>query len=106
MNTLEARKIVKRLDQDVRDALEEAFVRFLFMANLIEVEPGQDEERATAEQDRIDYAPFIPGKDENGEVVIKDESTKFLNAITGIDMETCEAWELNDLYVTNGIVFD
>jgi len=103
MNTKTAFGIIKKLDDASMEALDSAFVRFLFMAGLIE---GDAEELARAEQDKIDYAPFLPEKDENGEVVIKDEATKFLNAITGIDMETCEAWEVYDLYVTNGLSFD
>ncbi|QBX06619.1 hypothetical protein H1O16_gp206 [Burkholderia phage BcepSaruman] len=104
MNTHEAYEIVDRLTPVSVRNLEDAYVRFMEMALLVDPHP-ETEDRAT--RDRETYTEFLLPPDENGNPVISVPGMhQFLSKITGHPLQTCVAFDYVDFHRVHGTTIE
>jgi len=102
MDRVTAKEILALLDQDALRLLETIHERYFYFAGMMPF--ADDACREQAEKDRIEFSEFLVKTQSGGPQIDNEHIATFMNNVSGLPLEWCQAWDEVDFSVTHGLV--
>ena len=102
MDRVTAKEILASLDQDALTLLETIHARYFYFAGMMPI--VDDACREQAEKDRVEFSQLLVKTQSGAPQITNEHIATFMNSVSGLPLDWCQAWDEVDFGVTHGLV--